>query len=391
MKTKLAYLMVFIASFFSSLPAHADDYVLTVRQLPNAEYEAVITYDNTIYCFTDVNEPSSVEVIGAEVNIESPGNPVAPCIDPVPPIIVYEQTADIGALVPGSYTVSWNQPDAFSLSIPLTVEEGPNVPCVGCEDLIHAPFPETGAWYNPDQSGTGINLEIQNGFLVGYYYGYTAEGLPEWQIITGPLVRSEQEGLQWELETTLQYFQGGNCIGCEYQPPSEPSEGPAIKLEFLQRNYLRVTLGDNPSQFYVPILYGSLGMRYFEEQTPYVFPQYGDDTFFTLVLKPNTDPPTPESWEHLIVPVGIGKVASGGINEGRLTYKTWIPQSRPPGPDVFWDFIICELESESGQPGCKILQGDKEYIMPIANMSDSRIFGEAEDGSTIEGYRIGYD
>ena len=32
-----------------------------------------------------------------------------------------------------------------------------------------------------------------------------------------------------------------------------------------------------------------------------------------------------------------------------------------------------------------------EYVMPVGNMSDSRFFGEAEDGSTIEGYRISYD
>ena len=29
--------------------------------------------------------------------------------------------------------------------------------------------------------------------------------------------------------------------------------------------------------------------------------------------------------------------------------------------------------------------------MPIGYMSDSRFFGEAADGSTIEGYRIDYD
>lgn len=49
------------------------------------------------------------------------------------------------------------------------------MPCVGCESLVHAPYPETGSWYNPEQSGSGINLEIQNGYLVGFYYGYDAE------------------------------------------------------------------------------------------------------------------------------------------------------------------------------------------------------------------------
>lgn len=275
-------------------------------------------------------------------------------------------------------------------------QEGPEVPCVGCETLTHTAFPETGSWYNPDQSGTGINLEIQNGYLLGYYYGYTVDGFPEWQIVQGPLVRSEQEDSIWKLETFLKYYQDGNCIGCEYQPPMKPTNGPAIKLEFLQRNYLRLTIGDNPSQYYVPIIYGSGGMKYFEEQTPYVFPEYGGGsshlytTYFMFVEKPNTDPPSPWLWESFIMPIGAGRVASGGHNQGKLVYESWIP-SPPPGPDVLADLIVCELDQLSSQPGCKWVLGPKEYLIPIGNMSDSRIFGEAEDGSTLEGYRLQYD
>ena len=267
-------------------------------------------------------------------------------------------------------------------------QEGPLVPCVGCETLVHAPFPETGAWYNPDQSGTGINLEMQGGKLLGFYYGYDTEGRPEWQLFSGWLIRSEKEGVQWELESQMEHFEGGNCIGCDYQPPEAPTEGPVVKLEFQQRNYLRFTIDDHPSQFYVPIIYGSIGHQYFSEQTPYVFPEYGAD--FVLITKPNADPPEPWNWSSEIKPVGIGRVSTGGPDQGKLKYRTWVPQG-PPGPDVTVDFIVCELESESSQPGCKILIGDKEYVMPIANMSDGRFFGEAEDGSTIEGYRLDYD
>ena len=53
--------------------------------------------------------------------------------------------------------------------------------------------------------------------------------------------------------------------------------------------------------------------------------------------------------------------------------------------------IGCVLEATSEQPVCTIRIGGKKYVMPIANMSDSRFFGEAEDGSTVEGYRISYD
>ncbi len=276
----------------------------------------------------------------------------------------------------------------FWIGASASAQEGPFVPCVGCDTLIHAPFPETGAWYNPDQSGSGINLEIQGGKLVGYYYGYDAEGLPEWQLFNGMLIRSKQEGVQWELETPLLQFKNGNCTGCEYLPPEGPVEGATIRLEFQKRNYMRLTIGDDPSQFYVPIMYGSPGRRYFEEQTPYVFPKYGAD--FVLITKPNSDPPEPWNWTSGIWPVGIGRVITGGPDKGELVYETWVHQG-PPGPDVFVDLIVCELDSESSQPGCVIRRGDKEYTMPIANMSDSRFFGEAADGSTIEGYRLDYD
>lgn len=277
---------------------------------------------------------------------------------------------------------------------PAWSQEGPYVPCVGCDNLIHAPFPETGAWYNPDQSGTGITLEIQNGFLVAHYYGYTTDGLPEWQIIRGPLVRSVEDGVQWELGAYMKYYQDGNCIGCAYMPPIGPVNGPAVKLEFLQRNYLRFTIGENPSQYYVPIMYGSGGVKYFEDQTPYVFPTYeGSDksaTYFVVVEKPNTDPPSPWLWESNIFPIGEGKLRTGGADEGKLVYESWIPQG-PPGPDVLASIIVCELDQVSDQPGCKWVLGPRDYVIPIGNMSDSRIFGEAEDGWTIEGYRIGYD
>jgi hypothetical protein len=268
-------------------------------------------------------------------------------------------------------------------------QDGPNVPCVACESFGQAPFPETGHWINAEDSGSGLSFEIQNGVLAGHYYGYDFSGQPEWQLLSGTLVRSEQDGLQWELESHLLYFQGGSCLGCEISVPTY-SEGPSIKLEFPQRNYMRVTIGENPGQYFVPIMYGSAGYTYFSEQTPYIFPEFGNETFFVLIFKPNTDPPSPWLWNSTIVPIGNGRVGTGGSRLGQLYYQTWIPQG-PPGPDVFPDLIVCELETASEQPVCALRAAGRDYVIPIANLGDSRFFGEAEDGWTVEGYRIGYD
>lgn len=376
----------------SSTSALAYDYshVLTARPIFGSEnYEAVVTWTNFDFCYLPINEASSVSVIDDEVFIVSPGAEKVPCIEPRPPLVIYQQTALIGKLAPGTYTAYWDQTDNISLSVVFTVSElqGPEVPCVGCDTLAHAPFPETGSWYNPAQSGSGLNFEIQNGVLAGYYYGYDVNGLPEWQLITGPLVRSEQQGVQWELETQLQHFQDGNCIGCEYVPPTDPTIGTTIKLEFQQRNYMRLTIGDNQSQFFVPIIYGSFGQAYFGEQTPYVFPQLGGN--FIIITKPNTAPPSNWLWESKMIIITGGRVYTSGPDQGKLIYE-YYHDNKPPGPDVFFDIITCELEPESNQPGCTVSYG-KDYVMPIGNMSDSRFFGEAEDGSTIEGIRFNYD
>lgn len=100
----------------------SENYVLTVRKLPNAEYEAVISYDTDVFCFLAVTPAASVEVIGSEVRIVSPvsDKPIY-CFTPPPPYYYFEETALIGDLAPGNYTVTWVQPEAFSLSTPLGV------------------------------------------------------------------------------------------------------------------------------------------------------------------------------------------------------------------------------------------------------------------------------
>lgn len=116
---KLLFLVSLFVGLVASGSAHAGSHVLTVRQLPGAEYEAVVTYDNNSFCDPTVNPASSVQVVGFEVKIESPGLDPILCITPTPPIIVFEVTTHIGHLAPGNYTVSWTQPNSFSLSTSL--------------------------------------------------------------------------------------------------------------------------------------------------------------------------------------------------------------------------------------------------------------------------------
>jgi len=282
----------------------------------------------------------------------------------------------------------------------LLAQEGPYVPCVDCEDFIYAPYPEPGHWYNPDQSGTGFNLEFQNGIMAGFYYGYSSEGDPEWYLVTNPLVRSETPGVMWEVEVEPQRFTGGNCMGCQYQPPDDPEKLATFKIDFLQRAYARVTYPDGSIQYIVPIMYGDSGKAFFVEQTPYIFPTLSPNpyaSFWTLVFKAyGEEAHEPWKWGSIFVMISKPLIYNGEGYEGALVYNVLQPTS-PPEVSLPFGKIVCTLDETAGEPVCTLIAGgldpvDKpEFRIPIGNFTDSRFFGETERGDTVEGFRIKYD
>ena len=278
----------------------------------------------------------------------------------------------------------------------LFAQEGPYVPCVGCDVFINAPYPEPGHWYNPDQSGTGFNLEFQNGVMAGYYYGYDSEGDPEWYLVTSPLVRSESPGVMWELEVEPQRFTGGNCIGCPYQAPNNPEALTAIKIEFLQRAYAKLTLSDGSFQYMVPIMYGGGGKAFFAEQTPYNFPVLTRKPYPSLWTFVFNTPSgefefEPWRWASQVFIINEGSIEPGGPYEGMLYYRIDLPVVPPE--QLVYGRILCNLEEELEEPKCTItLAGDiPTFQVSIGNFTDSRIFGESENGDTVQGFRLQYD
>ncbi len=279
-------------------------------------------------------------------------------------------------------------------------QDGPIVPCVGCDSMVEAPFPEAGIWHNPEQSpGSGLNFEIQQGSLAGFFYGYTIDGKPEWHLVSGPLVRSQSPGVLWELETTFIRVEGGSCIDCEFTPPDSITEAATIRLEFLQKNYLRISIGEVFNQFFVPFIYGTVAEQHFDE-TPYLLPKYGRDDEVSEVddLAPFVfiyRPPQGEysfMWESEIIGISDASKVGSGPNAGRVGYFFLEITAPPIARDVILGWITCELEEESSQPGCIMrAPNGKNYTIPIGFLGDSGFFGEAEDGSTVEGIRLNYD
>ncbi len=266
-------------------------------------------------------------------------------------------------------------------------QEGPIVPCVGCDSLTQAPFPETGLWFNPEQTpGSGLNFEIQNGVLAGFFYGYATDGKPEWQLVSGALVPSEVEGVLWELETTLTRADGGSCIGCEFNPP-QITEGETIRLEFMQRNYMRISIGGVFDQFFVPFTYGSPAVAYFPGKTPYLFPSFDLDEFI-FILRPQE---STVYWSSFLATANPETVS---LEDGKkvVIYKftdLLAPLVTPaPPPRVI---VRCKIEALDVACELELVWEEKIFKLPIGNFGGNRLFAEAVDGATIEGIRLDYD
>jgi len=280
-------------------------------------------------------------------------------------------------------------------------QEGPFVPCPDCESRINAPYPSSGAWANTDLTGSGFNLQVQNGVLVGFHYGYNGQGQPEWLLFNGPLMPGPADSpVQWQFEASLSRFSGGSCFDCAFQEPSGQDSVGTIRLEFMQRNHASFQFNDEEKQFMVPLLYGSGGYAHFAETTPYLFPELGADgenvspwvlTFYDaesddnlqnafifhflpseLIMSPQTGPiitfHTRETFSlaspaTASVTIHCRDFVGGGNIECKLFLDTFFQNAVDLGP----------------------------YWMPVGNLGANRFLAESEDGKTVEGFRLQYD
>ena len=91
------------------------------------------------------------------------------------------------------------------------------------------PFvPVTGLWYNPEESGSGYNIQVRHGVLVLIMYSYEADGDPIWYLMSGPLTENGTK-----LTATLDKYRNGQCAGCPYEgfPDAAGNDGP-ITIQF---------------------------------------------------------------------------------------------------------------------------------------------------------------
>lgn len=101
--------------------------------------------------------------------------------------------------------------------------------------------PESGFWWNPDESGSGYSIEIQDNFLFVAFYVYDDFGNPIWYTANAFL---EGDGGNSLFDTDLNYTYNGTCIDCSYTAPeTNHGEGGPVTIDFLTETTATIQFG----------------------------------------------------------------------------------------------------------------------------------------------------
>ena len=95
----------------------------------------------------------------------------------------------------------------------------------------------TGHWFNPAESGSGYNIDIQDGVLVITIFSYKPNGDSEWYISSGPMSGSQQT-----YTGILLAVRGGQCISCTYVAPASTVVSGSIVINFTSETSASVLL-----------------------------------------------------------------------------------------------------------------------------------------------------
>ncbi len=124
----------------------------------------------------------------------------------------------------------------------------------------HAFEPETGLWWNPAESGRGINLEVQDNTLLITTYVYRPDGTATWFTSAGPLNYTYNGAGVLQTVTyngQLDAAINGQCIGCAYRAPTTlAGAGGPISINFRTEMTANLTWGGVtiPIERFSPVL-----------------------------------------------------------------------------------------------------------------------------------------
>jgi hypothetical protein len=99
--------------------------------------------------------------------------------------------------------------------------------------------PESGIWWNPNESGSGYVIEIQDNLMVLSYFGGDTQGRATWWLASGLLT-----GNALFPTATLNRTVGSQCPGCPYNgaPTTLFGDGGTVRVQFDPNDNTRATL-----------------------------------------------------------------------------------------------------------------------------------------------------
>ena len=98
--------------------------------------------------------------------------------------------------------------------------------------------PQTGHWWNPNESGTGYNIDVNNNVLVMTIYSFNSNGDSQWYLTAGPMSADQRSFVG-----TLDKYRNGQCISCMYSgSPNFVGNDGQIVINFLSETSAKLTL-----------------------------------------------------------------------------------------------------------------------------------------------------
>lgn len=294
---------------------------------------------------------------------------------------------------------------ALLLALPATLmaQPEPEVPCVNCPDFAFSPKPETGLWGNTlNPTGTGFMFEVQGDLLAGFLFIYDDTGEPAWFLLSGTLA-TPLEGSEaiWVVESDLTRFSDGPCINCPSQPAMVAGSGGTVRFEFFARNFGRFRIGEGEYENITPLTFGVLTEAAFPELTDYRLPDLEGAWIFHF---PATGLELSNPSRRLVLPIKL--VSTECDVEGQICYEirrdyntvSLVQVSPPPHPFEF-GLMVCAGNLDYG-PLCRVeIENsfsdliDTPFIVPIANVGDSRFVGAQVEGRKLrlDAFRVDHD
>jgi hypothetical protein len=268
---------------------------------------------------------------------------------------------------------------------------GPNLPnCPACDEIQSLNSPKNTIWWNPEQSGVGLSIEVQDDRVFGIYYGYDTEGQSTWYTFVGDLIRTTSLSSAWEVNASLQTFQNGSCINCQHQFPQATEFLANIHIKFNQLNHASYKIDNGEFQNIVPFLFGNVAATAdFSVQTELEIPNIEGTWVFTYINYP----------VHEFNPIQAGVLNLSGKHLTVLEDGTTSLGVTGYATDILYTVLTCRTYFDSSQnikgPICALFgtinddgTSDNGYLLNIGDIGTNKMIGKKANGDTVEAYKL---